>query len=87
VQSQYQRGAFAYSKWELTAGHTLYTAMGEMMSTKEVRSALARTTGLAPATSTTADTALGDITDYFVTARAVRIDPRTHTPVCCSKGR
>ena len=28
VSEAYRRGRFSYSKWELTAGHSLYSMMG-----------------------------------------------------------
>jgi|MDTA01.1.fsa_nt_gb hypothetical protein len=60
VHDMYRRGNFAYSKWELTAGHSLYASMGEMMSTDAVRDAVSRAVRM--------EGNLGNISDYFVTA-------------------
>jgi hypothetical protein len=65
---------FSYSKWELTAGHPLYKAMGEMMATPEVREAIHRhfwidETGKQQGYLDAAGVpALGNISDYFVSA-------------------
>ena len=69
VKQMYARGGFAYSKWELAASHPLYSAMGEMMASVEVRTAVARVIGLAPGASDE-DPPVGNISDYFVTAYA-----------------
>jgi hypothetical protein len=69
VQEMYARGGFSYSKWELTAGHELYRAMGELMEDPDVRTAIAKAHW--PADADKPDVAashLGNISDYFVTA-------------------
>ena len=77
VQAVYKRGGFAYSKWELSAGSPIFRSVGALMDASEVRNAIARAVGLsdpAPATPTAehaaapAPSALGNISDYFVTA-------------------
>jgi hypothetical protein len=69
VEEMYKRGGFAYSKWELTAGHELYRAMGELMEDRDVRTAIAKAHW--PSDADKPDVAashLGNISDYFVTA-------------------
>jgi len=68
VEALYKRGAFAYSKWELTAGHPLYRSMGEMMATRAVRETLARVSHAGQSAYADGEPALGNISDYFVTA-------------------
>ena len=64
----YNRGGFAYSKWELTATHPLYATFGEVMASAEVREAIAHVLGLPPSAASDPRPALGNISDYFVTA-------------------
>ena len=73
VGTLYKRGAFAYSKWELTSSHPLHHAMGEIMETADVKQAIARAMWPNHGPSTgrglgAADEALGEVSDYFVTA-------------------
>lgn len=67
VQQMYKRGGFAYSKWELTASHALYRDIGELMASESVRTTVARALGLT-AEVASGRPALGNISDYFVTA-------------------
>lgn len=70
VQEAHRHGLFSYSKWELGASHPLYAAVGKMMEHGSVRAAVARATGLvaSPAARLAAETALGNVSDYFITA-------------------
>jgi len=68
VTRMYQAGSFAYSKWELTASHALYHAVGDMMNTHSVRVAVARAMWPEHASADTAADHLRNISDYFITA-------------------
>lgn len=67
VNALNKRGAFAYSKWELSTAHPLFRALGDLMKAPAVRRAIARL--LWPkAPSGHEVEMLGAISDYFVTA-------------------
>lgn len=75
VTESYKRGRFSYSKWELSAGHSIYTMMGQLMESRGARVAVAR--ALFPdeahhrgrgLSDDSAASHLGNISDYFVTA-------------------
>ena len=61
----HRRGSFAYSKWELSAAQPLYKAVGDLMDSPPVRASVARVLGLEDGPTAPA---LGNISDYFVTA-------------------
>lgn len=67
VQLQQQRGGFAYSKWELSGAHPLYTAAGALMETVEMRTAVGRALQAAYPTMGPV-MPLGNVSDYFITA-------------------
>ena len=64
----YRRNGFAYSKWELTAGHELYKAAGLLMEDRAVRHAIASAQWPEDADKPDIGSHLGNISDYFVTA-------------------
>lgn len=68
VQDTYKRGGFAYSKWELTATHPLYATLGAVMGSEAVRHTIARVLELSDSSADDPRPALGNISDYFVTA-------------------
>ena len=69
VQDAYRRGMFAYSKWELSAGHPLFGLIGAVMDDEAVRAAVARAMRL-PAARPMQPPPLGNISDYFITSCA-----------------
>ena len=69
VQLQQRRGAFAYSKWELSGAHPLYAAAGALMETVEMRAAIGRALQAAyPGLQPAAITPLGNVSNFFITA-------------------
>lgn len=68
VMEAYRRQSFAYSKWELTAGHSLYRTVGTLMESQPVREAIASAQW--PGASPDRGRRLGNITDYFITSYA-----------------
>ena len=68
VTELHERGAFSYSKYELQASHHLYALIGDVMRHSDVRGAVARAMRLSPGPK--GEPALGNTSDYFVTAYA-----------------
>ncbi|KAL1502997.1 hypothetical protein AB1Y20_011067 [Prymnesium parvum] len=62
--SSYRAGRFAYSKWELAAKQAMYGAVGAFMAQLPMRRAVGRAVGM----SEEAAAAMGNVSDYFITA-------------------